>query len=198
MKVFICSKATLAFSVFSLYFVVSCGSPATDTAGVTSPDSITIYESDASYNPATIPNRADSTTECENTHQNNPSWGVSCSNYVALLAFDTDNGVQNLPTNFNVPTSLAVFTPDAVEVAENYADLIDDRDVVMVGDGFGIDSAWSGFQGGGSVLANCNNYTSTSNSDNMSRAQLNFTGSWATGSVPCDSSLSMPVLCLCW
>lgn len=164
---------------------------------------VRIYQTENAYNIGSeIGSRSSSTTNCENTYNTNAvAWGFSCSNFVSFLGYSADNGVQDLPTNFSVPTDVSFLSPDDTEIAVNWTDLIDDRDVALEGTGMPDVIVWNGFSNSGVLDDNCDDWSSDSNAFFGANTQVNAAvtpGSWHTGGTNCSGASTRHYLCLCW
>jgi hypothetical protein len=156
-----------------------------------------IFQTDLAYpvNNAGINSRVTSTAECQNTCDDNAvAWGIDCTNVVSLLSFGAADEVQDLPTTATIPTDKEIYSPDGDLIATDFTDLVDDRDVAMIGNGFAVDRSWTGFDGGGATTFNCDDWTNTGAiAGNF--ADVNSTGDWHQAG-GCGGT--RPFLCLSW
>lgn len=183
------------FSTF-LFLFVSCGQ---DDGNVFT--KVYVYQSDTTYNAQTMPSRTVTTNTCQTDFQaNNSTWEISCNNFVAFVGYSSDNGVLNFPSSYGLPTSVNFLGVDETFFAHDWNDFITDIDVGLTGTGFSSVISWTGIANGGALSNNCNDWTSTLNSVDAIRSQINSGGAvWNNGSWACDTATAnLPLICLCW
>ncbi|MEZ4815642.1 MAG: hypothetical protein R3A80_10620 [Bdellovibrionota bacterium] len=196
-------KLPLFLVIPSFMFLSTCKNSSSSAAAGVSVEEVNIYQTDNSYGNAVIGNRTNSNSFCEDTYTTNQvAWGISCTNFVSLLGYSTDNGIVDLPTNYGVPTDVPFVSLDDVEIASNWSDLIDDRDITMEGTGMTGNLVWTGFNSNGVAEVNCLDWISSSGGEVGKASQINAAvtpGSWNSGVASnCSIGTSLPILCLCW
>jgi hypothetical protein len=182
----------------SLAFLLSCEVKTKTTGGASSAAQIYIYESANDFSPDTMHMRSYTSLACSDRYQDNSlAWGINCSNFVALVGLSSDHGVSDFPLKYGVPSSAPVLKIDGGMVAANWTDLIDDNDTVLSGTGFSSVQQWTGFQNGGALDSNCDDWSSDFSSEEAVLASVNAAGAWNSVRITCDAGIHS-ILCLCW
>lgn len=162
---------------------------------------LNIFQSAATH-PGYIGTRIQSNAACESEYTiNSATWGISCSNFVSLLGYTAENGVQDLVSDFSIPSSVPVNTIDGVEVSSNITNLINNGpDVNLTGLETGMSDveAFTGFANGGAVASNCSEWASGGNTESYKSIEVTQPApSWNNWSGDCATEIR-PFFCLCW
>ena len=93
----------------------------------------------------------------------------------------------DMPGNYGVPTTMAIYSPTGVKIADNWADLLDgtiDASLAngVLGTGADFSRWWSGSLEDGSIMQTCNGWTDQSGGTDGNRANTDatwiFQGGW--------------------
>jgi hypothetical protein len=171
-----------------------------------------VYQTNSTYSLAQIGSRSATTTACGSTYTaNNGSWGLSCSNFVAMLGFAADGGVTDLPGSYGVPINSAFESVDgSITFASNWS-AFSDTSVNRLNSpqtttaGFTTSvQIWTGINSNGSMTSttNCADWTLGS-PYGANYSQIDSGGitsfSWDGGSTNCaGGGAAFSYLCLCW
>jgi hypothetical protein len=136
-------------------------------------------------------------------------YNLSCAHIVPLLGYSANRGVQDLPTNFGVPTTRPFVGPTGTPIADDWSALI--NMAAGVGDTLlaanvlfytpgevNTEFAWTGFTVGGAASANnCGDWQVASKGNCVSSPTYFRNATWAPWPEDCTTNM-MEVMCLCW
>jgi len=129
--------------------------------------------------------------------------GLSCAHVHAFISIDASDEIQDMPSNYNVPTDLPIASKDGSVVQSNWAGLLGGSLLMsLVNAGILTNSDtfwWSGSNSDGSLNSpNCSNWTTSAILINGYSGYYNQTSSaWISAGAP-DCSQALPILCLCY
>ena len=112
---------------------------------------------------------------------------LNCSNVRGLITVSDTDEVRDMPGNYGVPTTMAIYSPTGVKIADNWADLLDgtiDASLAngVLGTGADFSRWWSGSLEDGSIMQTCNGWTDQSGGTDGNRANTDatwiFQGGW--------------------
>lgn len=133
---------------------------------------------------------------------------LTCGNVHAFLTVTANDQISDMPTLYNVSTSVPIVSPNGTQLGSNWADILDGtiqttlaNAGVISGDAyiFGGSSANGTIHAPDSVDYTCEGWTSHVNNFSALRAELidpNATNWIGTSSLPCIAQCSL--LCLCY
>jgi len=162
---------------------------------------IYVYMSENKMLGNAVGDRETSTTICEDGYTARNLDALNCENYLALLGYTADNGVQDVPDNYDLPTNIPFAVPDDTEVASGWDNLIDNDPPLALYDGGGVpeipdSSAWVGFFKGGGVGGVCSEWEGAG-SGTVAIFLNALNDSWSGLGGNCEV-LTYRILCLCW
>ncbi len=128
----------------------------------------------------------------------------ACTNVHALLSVNTNDEIQDMPTNYGVPEDLPIEGPTGVEVDANFAGLLDGSVAVSPVDAevaSGEVNLWTGSGISGEALnTTCNGWTATEGAGPLGFGSVgnpSNTTTWiAALSGSCNGANQL--ICICW
>lgn len=125
---------------------------------------------------------------------------LPCLNKRAFISIDPGDDIAGMPANFGIPRNRRIIGPTDIQIADNWADLLDgDIDVTLFDAGIVPDQWWSGSTSGGVYdisVDNCTGWTSTSRKGQAGNHEKTD-DAWIQGNTP-DCDAARYVLCVCW
>lgn len=163
---------------------------------LTDEEVVYVYTSENDY-ASDFGNRTTADAICSQTYSDNSaSWGITCSNHVALVSYSGADQPSDFPdAPVNLPTDRPFVTPGDVELASDFDDLMDGTNAAMSGAGTFHSAAWTGFDtGGADSTFNCDAWTNSAASAG-NNVYVTATTDWHNTS---NCSGTKAILCLCW
>jgi hypothetical protein len=161
---------------------------------------IYVYETANTYVGSAVGSRSTTTATCQTDYNANWTGTVSCSHFVALLSYVADNGVQNLPSSYGVPTNAPIDNLNGTQLAATFGAFIGGNPPLGMNGATGIpdnNGPWAGFHTGGANDTNCDDWSSVAGGGGSTAVFLNgLNDNWDSGGLAC--TFSVRYLCLCW
>ena len=127
---------------------------------------------------------------------------LGCSSVRAFLSVDDSDEIQDMPTNYSVPTSYVIKSPDGTQIADDWADLLDgsiDNSLDTAGLGSTL-YHWTGSSSDGSIRSGlCEGWTTGTGGTRGDVGRKSSTdGTWLIYTFfECNTALPA-FLCVCW
>ncbi|MBU0505581.1 MAG: Ig-like domain-containing protein [bacterium] len=162
---------------------------------------IYVYMSENKMLGNAVGDRDASTTICEDAYTARNLDALNCENHLALVGYTADNGVQDVPDNYDLPTNIPFAIPDDTEVASGWDNLIDNDPPLALYDGGGVpeipdSSAWVGFFKGGGIGGACSEWEGAG-AGTVAIFLNALNDSWSGLGGNCEI-LTYRILCMCW
>lgn len=129
--------------------------------------------------------------------------GVSCAHLHAFISVDASDEIQDMPSNYNVPTDVQIASKEGNIVQNNWADLLGGSILMSLVNANILTNSdtfwWSGSNDNGSLSSShCGNWTASTSLVSGYSGYYNQTSTaWISAGAP-DCSQSLPLLCLCY
>lgn len=130
---------------------------------------------------------------------------AGCALAAAMLSYSAADEVQDMPTNYGIPTTVSIRSTAGQQIAANWTSLLDGTIDVELDNGNVLGnnvSYWSGSDASGAVGNNCNGWTDDTVGATGNKGVANRTNSrWihdTAGGSPVDCDTNQRFVCLCW
>jgi len=163
-------------------------------------DAIYIYSSAETTRGDAIGNRATSTATCSSSYTSREI-DIGCTNFVALLGYIGDNGVTDLPDNYDLPTYAEIQLINATAIADDWDALITNNPPLALYEAPEVDgyNMWSGFDIDGGISITCGNNWDEGGLGGNGVFLNEMNDRWYSGSTTCsDDDYKYYFFCLCW
>ena len=139
----------------------------------------------------------------------------SCTNIRAFISVSSTDEIRDFPTIYSVPTNVKVRSENGRLIANNWSGLLasssggDPTGILgtlygLTGFHGGEESVtkyyWTGSNSDGSEAANCNGWTTGSNTSSGKVGEIGFINDrvYQRTNVACDAALPQPLFCICF